>query len=149
MNPFDFWNGIVQANKIAARNGRTLAETIEASGAVIESRSHTIASAARNPFAADHAELGRMVPEKLAAFSQAGMSAWDDLCAIQAQAIANWQQLAGIALRGRTPTTGEIATMAGRSTAITRRSVAATGKALAPIHAAATGNAKRLARKAR
>ena len=130
-----------------AETSTKVAETLQASGVVIESRSRTIATASSNPLAGDYNELGRMIPEKVAAFSQAGMAAFGDLQALQLEAVAQWQQMMGIAMRGRAATAAETAAMTTRSARMTRRATGAAAKALAPIHRTATGNAERLAKK--
>ena len=84
-----------------------------------------------------------MVPEKMAAFSKAGASALADLQAMQADALANWQQMMGIMVQGRSPTNREMSAMTSRSARMTSRAAAAGGKALAPIHRTATGNVLR------
>ena len=68
MNIFDSWH----TWNSMMRTGMMMAETLDASRRVIGVRSGTIASAMSDPFAADHAELARMVQEKALAFSQAG-----------------------------------------------------------------------------
>ena len=148
MTPFDYWTGLWRAGQAIAESGIRLAETAEASRAVVASRSGTILSASRDPLNGDYAELSRMVPEKVAAFSEAGASAFDDLRRVQAQSIANWQMMMGIALKGRMATMAEMTTLTTRSAEIVERSAKAGGKALAPIHRSATGNARRLSRKA-
>lgn len=147
MTPFEFWADMWRCGAIAAETGLKLAETAQASQAVVKSRSATIAAAARNPLAGDYAELGRMVPEKVAAFTEAGIAAWGDLQWIQAQALGNWQMLARIALAGRAPTTAEASAITARTVGMAKRGARAGGKALAPIHRGATSNARRLRRK--
>lgn len=146
MNPFELWTGMLRDGAAITRTGFQLAETMQASHAVIDQRSRTIASACRDPLSADYAELGRMVPEKVAAFSQAGAAALDDFHAIQNETLAHWQQLMSIGLRGRLPTGAEMAAMTARSARVATRGAAAAGKALAPIHRTATANARRLQR---
>ncbi|MFY7850461.1 MAG: hypothetical protein ACOVQ6_01575 [Brevundimonas sp.] len=87
-----------------------------------------------------------MGKEKVAAFARAGASAVDDLQAVQAQAIANWQMMVGIALKGLAATPAEIKIMTSRTATMIERSAKAAGRALAPVHRSATGNARRLTR---
>lgn len=147
MTPFDFWSGVWRSGAAMAATNLRLAETMQASGAVIDSRTRTMRAASRDPLNGDYAELGRMVPEKMTAFSMAGMAAFADLQALQTQALAQWGQMMGIAARGRAPTMTEMNTMTTRSARMANRAASAGGKALAPIHSAATGNARRLAPK--
>ncbi len=96
----------------AAKLWRTTAETLSASAYVVARRSDVLARAAHNPSPADLAEIGRIVPEKLAAFGLAQLSLLESWLAFQN----------------------------GQTASVTD----AWGKALAPIHARATANAKRL-----
>jgi len=95
---FDFW--------------QRAAETAAASAYVIDRRSRMMATG-RAPTPAEFAEMGLMVPEKLAAFGLANLALFEAWCAGTA---ASW---------------------------------AAYGEALAPIHARATANARRLRRRRR
>lgn len=144
--PFDFWAGMWRSGVALADTGIKFAETIHASSAVVDSRSRTMAAASRDPLNGDYVELGRMVPEKVEAFAQAGMSAMSDLQAIQAQALANWQQLIGITLSGRMASAAQLGELATRSSRMFERAAGAGGKALAPVHRSATDNARRLSR---
>ena len=147
--PFDFWVGLWRSGASMADTTAKLAETMHASRTVIDSRSRTMLAASRDPLNGDYAELARMVPEKLSAFSEAGASALDDLRTIQSKAMDNWQQLWRIALAGRPATARELGTMLSRSGEMVERAAAAGGKALAPVHRGATGNAARLRGKRR
>lgn len=136
--PIDFWLA-------AFRTGERLGATLKASQTVIDSRVRTMADAASEPGRGDYAELARMVPEKVEAFSQASTSLFEDAIAIQAQTAANVGALMAMAWRP-----GNVAgwmAIADRSSRIARRAGQASGKALAPVHKAATGNARRLKRK--
>lgn len=148
MNPFDLWMGMWRSGQAAADTALTLGETLRAAGAVVDSRSRTMAAASRDPINGDYAELARMVPEKLAAFSAAGASALRDLQAVQSYAMANWRLVTDIAFKGRIATAKEANAIATRSAAMVERTARAGGKALAPVHRAATGNARRLKRSA-
>jgi hypothetical protein len=130
-----------------AQTGVKMTETMQASGEVIDSRVRTMAAAALDPLGGDYRELGRMVPEKVDAFTQAGATALDDLVAMQSAAMANYQQLVSIALKGRAPTPAEAEAMWARSCGIAARAMDSTGRALAPVHKRATANARRLRRK--
>ncbi|MEL0209484.1 MAG: hypothetical protein VW891_02645 [Novosphingobium sp.] len=142
MTPFDFWTGMWRSGQAMADAGMKMAQMADASRTVIETRSQAMLAASRDPLNGDYAELSRMVPEKVAAFARAGASAVDDLQAVQAQAIANWQMMMGIALKGRAATPAEVGTMTSRTATIIERSAKAAGRALAPVHR----NARRLTR---
>lgn len=129
--------------------GLKYGEMMDASAHVIHSRCGSIADAVRNPFEGDYAELGRMVPEKVDAFSRAGQAAFADLCAIQTDILANLIHLGRIAAARRLPTSAETDRIARRSSRVNARASAAAGKMLAPVHRRATGNAKRLRRRKR
>lgn len=96
----------------AAKLWRTTAETLSASAYVVAKRSDVLARAAQQPTPADLAEIARLVPEKMAAFSLAQLSLLESWMAFQ---------------------NGQSASLAD-----------AWDKALAPIHAQATANARRL-----
>ena len=132
-----------------ATAGLKYGEMMDASAHVIRSRCGSIANAVQNPLEGDYAELGRMVPEKVDAFSRAGQAAFADLCAIQADALANWMHLGQIAAARRLPTSAETERIARRSSRVSARASAAAGKMLAPVHRRAMGNAKRLRRRKR
>jgi hypothetical protein len=147
MTPFDFWAAAWRNTISLSQTGARYAETAKASQTVIDSRTATMRSAMANPIAADYGELARMAPEKMFAFSQAGMAAFGDVLRWQMEAWAQWQQMAGIMMSGRIPTIGQFEGMASRSMRMATRSASAGRKALAPIHKTATGNARRLSRR--
>lgn len=62
---------------LAARNADSGSDLALAAGHVIAKRVALGMAAAVNPMAADHAEFARMVPEKVEAFSAAGMAAFN------------------------------------------------------------------------
>lgn len=63
-------NHMIEAATKTANRGSDLAM---AAGQIISARVALMGAAATDPMGADHAELGRMVPEKVEAFSAAGM----------------------------------------------------------------------------
>ena len=101
---------IAQAGDDAFRFWQRAAETAAASAFVIDRRSRLLAPG-RVPTPAELAELGLMMPEKLAAFGLANLAMLE---AWMAGSLAGW---------------------------------ATAGEALAPIHARATANARRLRRR--
>lgn len=134
-----------------AQTGVRAAETLAASADVIASRSTTIGAAMRSPLDADHAELGRMMPEKLDAFARSGAAIADAWWAMGSAWMREAHGLTTQAMRGRVPTIGEMAALSDRSAAYSLGAIEAGarlgGKALAPIHRTATSNARRLRRK--
>jgi len=124
---FDMWME-------SCTTGLRLAETMVAVPAVVDARMPLIRDAASNPLTGDWPELYEMVAEKVEAFTLAGLSLTRDMQAIQAEM-----------LRPARSVTAAVAS----SARIGQRAVGAAGRALAPVHAAATGNARRLRRPAR
>ncbi len=151
IDPFTAWSRMMAASASMADSAFRMSETMSASQRVIDSRTSLMRNAVADPMRADHAELGRMVPEKVAAFSTAGDAmmkgwfAWND--AVFAEA----RHLGTMAARGRTPTPFEWMTLWSRGAefgvAATERSARVGASALAPVHAKATSNARRLERR--
>jgi hypothetical protein len=144
---FEYWADLWRSGAAMSETAFLWGETLQASRKVVDARCRTIARASRDPLHADHGELARMVPEKMAAFSKAGAAVLGDVHDLQVQAMAHMQQMLGIALAGRAPTRREAGAIAARSGRMIKRAAASGGKALAPVHRTATGNAKRLAKK--
>jgi hypothetical protein len=119
-------------------------ETMLAANAVIGSRVGTMKAAARNPITADYAELARMIPEKVEAFSRAGASLMKDIESAQAETGAQMRHVTAIITSGKIPTCSDIFTLTARWASITQKATGAAGRALVPVHAAATSNANRL-----
>lgn len=144
------WSRLLAAGTSMTRTGMQLVETIGAANTVLAVRLPLIQTALCSPLTGDHAEMARMVPEKVEAFSRAGsvmVAAW-----WQAQSawIGHMQHLGGVAARGHVPTGAEMADIGARSAALTLDMVEATARAgaasLAPIHRKAAANARRLKR---
>lgn len=151
-DPFSNWRRLMAAGLSMTGTGVRVMETLGAANAVIAARTPIIDAAMRSPLTGDHVELGRMVPEKVEAFSQAGsamVTAW-----WQAQSLwmGHMQHLGGMAMRGRAPTTGEMVALNNRVAGLTLDGIEAAARlgstALAPVHRKATANARRLKRKA-
>lgn len=119
-------------------------ETMVAANTVIGSRMGTMGAAARNPMTADYAELARMVPEKVEAFSRAGASLMKDVEAVQAETGAQIRHVTAIMTSGKIPTFSDLFTLSARWARILQKTSGAAGRALLPVHAAAMGNATRL-----
>ena len=110
-----FWIDEWKLGAAMWKNAVTIGETAVAIGAVIRHRSGTIDAALRNSVEADVAELGRMVPEKVAAFSQAGSSLLTDWMAIQSDMAAQIQDLALIGLTSGTSSPAKLKRVGRRS----------------------------------
>ena len=145
--PFDLWSDMWINGMRLAQAGWKTGEMMHASADVIGSRCQSIAEASRNPLAGDYADLGRMVPEKLDAFSRSGWAALRNLETMNAAAAANMAQVSRIAAAGRLPTPVEAQRIATRSSRMIACASAAAGKTLAPVHKRATSNARRLKKK--
>ncbi|MFG1244259.1 hypothetical protein [Xanthobacter versatilis] len=149
-DPFAVWSGMIAASLQLAQVGQTVSETLVASHEVIGVRSGMIRTALESPLDADYAELGRMVPEKIEAFSKAGSTIAAGWWAMQAGMLSQTRELATMALKGRPPTAAELRVMAARNiahgTRALQHSVALGARTLKPVHARATSNARRLKR---
>ncbi|WP_439532517.1 hypothetical protein [Polymorphobacter sp.] len=150
LNAFTLWIRMMDATLEMSRTGQRVSETLGASHDVIDARSGMIRTALASPLEADHVELARMVPEKIAAFSQAGTAIATQWWAIQADLLTQAHQLGTMALKGRPPTASELKAMTARNiahgTRAIERSVALGAGAVKPVHARATSNARRLKR---
>lgn len=106
-----------------------LFETMAAVPAVVNARMPMIGAAAFDPLHGNWPELYRMVAEKSETLMQASTSLTRDLQAIQSEMLRPMRSARSAAV----------------STArIQHHAVGAAGRALAPLHTAVTGNAKRL-----
>lgn len=148
IDPLAYWTRVMSAWGSVGTTRNRMGETATASHAVIASRTNTIGEAMRSPLSGDYAELGRMVPEKVAAFSQSGTAGLSALFTLQAGYVAQAQDIGAMWLRGRPPTLGELTALSERSSMHALRALetgARMGRdVVAPLHEAATGNAKRL-----
>jgi len=120
-------------------------ETMTSSHAVVGHRSKTIERALNDPFAADFAELGRMVSEKSNAFGAAGASLARDYFSMQADLSAQAAAM-GKLLMGQLPTSRATQAMLTRNQRLASAALASSIRALTPVHKAATENARRLGR---
>jgi hypothetical protein len=113
-------------------------EMLLAAGSVVDKRSRMINSAMQFPLAANYQELGRMVPEKVAAFG--------DAAEIMVDAWAQWQK----AFTGQAHAAPKGACTFGKASSAynwidaVSRLCEAPGEAMMPLHKAATDNARRL-----
>lgn len=151
IDPFTAWSRMFAASTSIATSAQRAAETLNASRRVIDTRTDMMKSAMLDPLGADHAELGRMVPEKVAAFSTAGNAMMDGWIAWNQAIMAEATHLGTMASRGRPPTPFEWLALATRGAefgvAATERTARVGAASLAPIHAKATANARRLKRR--
>ncbi|MBC7987652.1 MAG: hypothetical protein H7X93_13445 [Sphingomonadaceae bacterium] len=143
-NPLDMGLAFSRASTQMMTGWLRWGETLSASQRVIEHRSGLVQDAARNPFAGDYAELGRMAPEKISAFALAGSSWMEGCFEMQRQLLAQMADLTRFATSGGAHPVAFMSRSAERSNRIANTAIRAGGKALAPVHRAATGNAKRL-----
>lgn len=125
-------------------NSIALAETATASGKVVERRGRKMEAAMRNPIEADLGELGRIVPEKIAAFSQAGAATCRDMAEIQTDLLAQGLDLTRLFIAGWPPSSSTVERIARRGSRLALKISRAGGHALAPIHDAAVANERRL-----
>jgi hypothetical protein len=151
LDPFTFYTRMMSTAFNMAGTAHWTSETLSASGEVIATRSGIMGEAARSPLTGDYAELSRMVPEKVDAFSKAGAAMAGDLWAMQSAWLTGAQQMCGLAMKGRAPTMAELLALSARNAALAlrtfERASAIGDKGLAPIHASATANARRLKRR--
>jgi hypothetical protein len=104
-------------------------ETMAAVPAVLNARMPMIGAAAFDPLHGNWPELHRMVAEKTQAFVKASLSVARDMRAIQSEMLQPNPSASSAALS---------------SARIQYHAVGAAGRALAPLHAAVTANARRL-----
>lgn len=150
IDPFTAWMRMASASLEMSRTGLRLAETMAASRDVVEARTAMMRSGVAAT-AAERAELARMVPEKVDAFSRSGSAMAREWVSLQADWMAGMQQLGTAMLSGRVPTPADAMAIAARSQAHGLRMVesaaAMAGVGLAPIHRRATANQRRLKRR--
>jgi hypothetical protein len=121
-----------------------MAETTRASGTVLAKRSAIIDHAMRDPLHSDIAELSRMVPEKIAAFSRSSAVFSRDWLHIQRLSFEQVMDGMEIARRAVPPTIADFQRTGARAMTIMGLINQAATRALAPIHASVTANEKRL-----
>jgi hypothetical protein len=145
------WSRLMSAGFEMGRMGFRVADTMTASNRVIAKRTEVMGAAMRNPGKADYAELALMVPEKVEAFSRSGSAVVTAWWSMQAALLSEMQNVGALAMRGRWLTPGEMGKLSSRGAAYAVgavEGVVAMGEgALAPVHASASANARRLGRK--
>lgn len=131
--------------------GLRFGEMITASNSVIQARMAIIGAATRNPLDGDYDELGLMLPEKLAGFSEAGMAVAQQWWSAQRDAGEHFREL-GMMLLGPPPNPlaalAAAEGMADFNVRAVTRAMETSGVALEPLHERATANARRLGRPA-
>lgn len=152
MNPaVDMGLSLMRAGFGMFEAGMKFGEMMIASHSVIGRRVDLIQAAARDPLSADYAELGRMVPEKVVAFTRSGAALAEEWRKTQSELFDQWSEFG--ALISNVPTMGGISAFHSRSSQrgarAIERSMSAGGLALEPVHRTATGNARRLLRTSR
>jgi hypothetical protein len=148
---------------LAGTNTRKTGELTTAAGQVVAKRMALGATAVIDPLNADHVEFAKIIPEKTMAFSEAGVT-WlhwsgevaERRASFAAREMAYGADAAVAMARCRTPA-GVIATQSifasawfaralSQSIALGSLVMRSQGAVMAPIHRAATANARRLSR---
>ena len=150
IDPFTAWMRLATAGFDISRTGHRASDLMQASGEVVQKRSGMMAAAMRSPVDGNYVELAKMVPEKVEAFSSAGIAIARQCWAMQAAFLAEAQHLGALFARGRAPSMAELIELAARTTAYvvtSAENMARLGAVgLAPVHRTATANARRLKR---
>lgn len=144
LTPLDMGLAFSRAGAEMMTGWLRLGETMSASHRVVERRGALLGDMARDPFAGDYAELGRMVPEKLSAVAAAGTSWIEDCAEVQRQLAAQVSDATRFVASGGAHPVAFFSRSADRSSRAAATTMRAGARALAPVHRAATGNARRL-----
>jgi hypothetical protein len=146
-DPFTAWSRMMSAGLDMQSTWLRGFETMEASRLVIDARTDMMRKV---PAPGDLAELARMVPEKVEAFSRSAQAVTRDTMAMHNAWAAQMQRIGMMMLGGRIPTITETAKLAEQSMDYALGAMTASARlgkgALAPVHRTATGNARRLKR---
>jgi len=147
-DPYAAWARLISAGFEFAQTNARAAETIWAAGSVIAARTAMMAGGcAGRP--AERDELARMVPEKVRAFSSSATAVWQHWTQNQSAFLDEAQHWSRVALDGP-PSLTAMAAHYARPSAFALTWLEAQARlgatALAPVHRAATRNARRLAR---
>jgi hypothetical protein len=141
---FEIYWSAARAGMDMFQTSLKVGETLVASRDVIDRRVEIMKEAAADPLAGDYRELGMMVPEKVEAFSKAGAVLGKSWWGMQRDAATHFQHMATMMMRGGLPTPSDLHAISRRGARTTARAAAVAGAALAPVHKAATANARRL-----
>lgn len=133
------WNGMAMA---MMTNSAKISEAWMASGRVIDHRLGLVGTDARS--VAAQGELARMVPEKMAAFSQSGWAAMSGWWAVQGDMIRLGQDMAISVWRMQAPNPKAMRASMARAERIADRMTKAAAGMVAPVHKTVTANDRRL-----
>ena len=151
LDPFTYWSRMMNVSFDLAQMALRAGQTMAASSKVIDERTGMMRAAMTDPLNANNAELGRMVPEKVAAFSLAGNALVDGWMAWNKAVMAEAQHVIAMTSRGRAPTPLEWMALASRNQMLgltaAESGVRVSAATLKPLHAKAVSNAKRLSRR--
>lgn len=146
-DPFTAWSRMMSAGLEMQATWLRGFEMMQASHSVIVTRTEMMR---RVPDPSDLAELARMVPEKVEAFSRSAQAVVRDTGTIHGAWAAQMQRVGMMMLGGRIPTMAETVKLAEQSVDYALGAMTASARlgkgALAPVHRTATGNARRLKR---
>jgi hypothetical protein len=132
-----------QAADLALR----LSEVMVASGVVVAARMSVMGAAMLNPLEGDYKELGRMVPEKVAALSHSGLALLTGVGTMQRDLAAQAMDMALMMMGGvsSAKTLGQWTRAANaRGTRAMLWPMTAGAAAIGPVHRTVTANARRL-----
>ncbi|MDB5669893.1 MAG: hypothetical protein JWO25_852 [Alphaproteobacteria bacterium] len=138
-----YWD-TVRAGMDMWQTGFKLGETMVASSSVVDKRMAILQAAAANPLTGDYREIGQIVPEKVEAFSKAGIKLSQGWWAAHRDIAAQMHHMGALMMRGGIPTLADMQTMSNRGSRAVARAATTAQQTLAPIHKAATANARRL-----
>jgi hypothetical protein len=144
-------------------NARKTGDLFKAASHVIAKRMTLGAVAISDPHSADHVEFAKIIPEKTRAFSEAGMiwlrsssevaanmailaASETAVVARAAVAMASCRTPADVFARQSSFATAWFARALSQSIALGSLAMRSQGAAMAPVHRAATANARRLSR---
>lgn len=133
------WNDMALA---MMTNSAKMSEAWMASGRVIDHRLGLVRADAGS--VAAQGELARMVPEKLAAFSQSGWAAMSGWWAMQGDMIRLGQEMAFSALRLQPPSPKVMRASMARSQRIAGKMTKTATAMVTPVHKTVTANDRRL-----
>ena len=147
-NAFTLWSDTLATWSALAQTASKMGTMTQDSAYVIDRRTRLMADALRDPMAGDYAELSRMMPEKVEAFSKAGLAGLQAMGAAQADHVALWQTTMRLAAQGHWLSPADALLFGRQSARASKRAAGASGRMIAPLHKGATANARRLRKKA-
>lgn len=147
---FSAWSRMISAGWEMQSTWLRSIEMLQASRSVIHARTDLMRAAVSAPLSSDYAELSRMAPEKVEAFSRSVQAVARDTLAMQTAWAAQMQRVGMMMLAGRVPSAGKVTTLSEQSVKYGLDAMTAGAqlnkRALAPVHRTATRNAGRLKR---